>query len=355
MEAPLVVEGDVDIRTGDIDGSGDVIVKGDVRSGRTVTAKGSVTVSGVVEVSAIIAGGDVSVLCGIAGRGKGRICAKGKITVGYVNEATLEAATGLVIGSSALNSTLLTDGDVLIEGEGVLVGGVVMAGGDLTARSVGHKGADLWDKDEGVAKRIVEKTVIMLGLPPQVRKDHLESRSRLPLAEKLGRASAKNVEYLLSQGTPGLDASMVKRAAFIAKAPASKAFLLSKGQEAALEANEELRAIVASIAQELPSPAKHPELQDSAIQSLALQLYHLYVANKFVIELHRQERGRLKSPKLNLDAALHARDIVREGVEITIGFQDFSVDHEMVGTAFRLVDREIVAQPYSPDKGEGDS
>jgi len=353
MEAPLVIEGDVDIRAGDIDAAGDVVIKGDVRSGRTVAARGSVTVSGVVEVSTITAGGDVSVLCGIVGRGKGKICAKGKITVGYVNEAALEAAAGLVIGSSAMNSTLLTDGDVLIEGEGVLVGGVVMAGGDLTARSVGHKGVDLRDKDEGVAKHIVEKTVIMLGLPPQVRMDHLESRPRLPLAERIGRDSAKNVEYIISRGVPGMNAAMSGRAAFIAKAPVSKGFLLSKGPEAALEANEELRAIVASIAQELPSPAKHPELQDSAIKNLALHLYHLYAANKFVIELHRQERARLKSPKLNLNAALYARDTVREGVEITIGFQDFSVDHEMAGAIFRLVDREIVAQHYGADTDEG--
>ncbi len=353
MEAPLVVEGDVDIRTGDIDGAGDVIVKGDVRSGQVVTAKGSVSVSGVVEVSTISAGGDVSVLCGIAGRGKGRIRAKGKITVGYANQATLEAAAGLVIGSSAMNSTLLTDGDVLIEGDGVLVGGVVMAGGNLTARRVGHKGADLLDKSKGMATHVIEKTVIMLGLPPPVRRDHLEARSRLSLAEKLGRASAKNVQYLISRGVPGMDNAMAERAAFLAKAPVSEAFLLGKGPEAALEANQELQTIVANIALGLPSPSKHPELQDTEIQNLALHLYHLYAANRFVIELCQQEQDRLSCPELNLGAALCAQDTVHEGVEITIGFQDFLVEHEMAGTVFRLADGEIVAQPYSADTGEG--
>ena len=353
MEVPLVVEGNVDIRTGDIDSAGDVIVKGDVQSGRVVKAEGSVIVSGVVEAAAIMAGADVSVQCGIAGRGKGRIQAKGRITVGYVNKATLESGSGLVIGSSALNSTLLTDGDVLVEGEGVLVGGVVMAGGNLTARSIGHKGVDLWDKSKDRTTHVVEKTVVMLGLPPRMRKDHIESRSRLSLAENVGRASAKNVEYLISQGVEGLGDETAEQAAFVAKAPVSEAFLLSKGQEAAIEANEELRTIVASIAQRLPSPSGHPEFRESKTQNLALHLYHLYAANKFVIDLHRELKERLESPRLNLEAELCARDTVYEGVEITIGFRDVSVGHEMAGTVFRLVEGEIAAQPFGADASEG--
>ncbi|MBN2207871.1 MAG: DUF342 domain-containing protein [Candidatus Coatesbacteria bacterium] len=353
MEVPFVVEGNVDIRTGDIDSAGDVVVKGDVQSGRVIKAGGSVIVSGVVEAAAITSGGDVSVQCGIAGRGKGRVQARGRITIGYVNKATLESGSGLVIGSSALNSTLLTDGDVLVEGEGVIVGGVVMAGGSLTARSIGHKGADLWDKSKRTTTHIVEKTVVMLGLPPGMRKDHLESRSRLSLAENVGRTSARNVEYLTSRGIEGLGSETAEQAAFAAKAPISEAFLLSKGQESALEANEELRNIVASIAQKLPLPSRHPELADSRIQNLALQLYHLYAANKFVIDLSREEQERLQSPRLNLDAELCARDIVYEGVEITIGFRDFSVNHEMSGTVFKLVEGEIAAQPFVADTGKG--
>ena len=353
MEAPLVVDGDVDIRTGDIDSAGDVIIKGDVRSGRAVAARGSVAVSGVVEASTITAGGDVSVECGIAGRGKGRIQANGKITIGYVNQATLEAISGLVIGSSAMNSTLLTDGDVLIEGEGVLVGGVLIAGGNLTARRVGHRGADLRDTSKDVSTRVVERTVIMLGLPPQVRRNHIEARSRLSLAEKLGRASAKNAAYIISNGVPGIDDSVSERAAFIAKAPVCEAFLLSKGPEAALDANEELRTIVASIAFSLPSPSEHREDEDSEIQNLALQLYHLYVANRFVIEVHQGNQERLSCPELNMGAALYAQDRVHEGVKITIGFQEVEIDQDMEGAVFRLADREITAQPCSAEAGEG--
>jgi len=341
----LLVEGNVDIRYGDVEAPADVVVTGDVRSGRSVSAKGSITIQGVVEAATIVAGGDVSVQHGVAGRGKGSISAQGKITVGYVSEAKLDSKSGIVIGSSAMNSTLLTDGDVVIEGEGVLVGGVVMAAGNLTAGRVGHKGVDLWEK--GAAKHIVEKTTIMLGLPPKLRKRLMESRPQLSLAEKAGRASGRNVQYLLSRGVPDVDEATSERLAFLAKAPVSAAFLMSKGAKAASAVNEELRFILADIVAELPSPSKVSTSEHSALQDLGLHLYHLFAANDFVIDVHEDVESLLGSPKLNKSAAFYARDTVYKGVELTIGFAELAVDQLMGGAVFKLAGDEIVAEHWS--------
>ncbi|HUT04431.1 MAG TPA: FapA family protein [bacterium] len=345
MEAPLLVEGNVDIRYGDVEAPGSVVVRGDVRSGRSVSAKGSITIHGVVEAATIVAEGDVSVQHGVAGRSKGSISAQGKITLGYVSEAKLDSKSGIVIGSSAMNSTLLTDGDVVIEGDGVLVGGVVMAAGNLTAGRVGHKGVDLWEK--GVAKHIVEKTTIMLGFPPNLRKRLMESRPQLSLAEKSGRAAARNVQYLLSRGVPEVDETTSERLMFLAKAPVSVAFLLGKGAKAAAAVNEELRMMLADIAQELPLPHNVSASEHSALQDLSLHLYHLFAANDFVIDVHKDIEALLGSPKLNKNAAFYARDTVYKGVELTIGFAELAVDQLMGGTVFKLAGDEIVAEPWT--------
>ncbi|MBN1592153.1 MAG: DUF342 domain-containing protein [Candidatus Coatesbacteria bacterium] len=353
MDAPLLIDGDVDIRTGDIEGAGDIVVKGDVRSGLTVKAKGSVKVQGVVETSTIAAGGHVEVGCGIAGRGKGKIQAGGKISIGYANQATLESKAGIVIRSYAMNSTLLTDEDVLIAGEGVLVGGILMAGGSVFASRVGHKGADVRDTSKGGAiARIVESTVVMLGLPPRIRRDHLESRSRLSLAEKLGRASAQNAAYLLDNGMSGIDSSLSERAAFLVKAPVTQEFLESMGAGSALETNEELRVIVAEIAGRLPSPM-HAESKDAEIQNLALQLYHLYVANKFIVDLFEENIRRLSCPELNAAAELRAKEMVHEGVKVTIGFKEVEIGEDMGGTVFRLTNGEIKMVPFNGNAADG--
>ncbi len=341
----MLVEGDIDIRYGDVEAPGDIVVRGDVRSGHSVSAKGSITIYGVVEAATLVAGGDVSVQHGIAGRGKGSISAQGKITVGYVSEATLDAKSGIVIGSSAMNSTLRTDGDVVIESEGVLVGGVVMAGGNLTAGRVGHKGVDLWEKV--AAKHIVEKTTIMLGLPPKLRKRLMESRPQLSLAQKAGRASARNVLYLLSRGVPEVDEATSERLMFLAKAPISLAFLMSKGAKAASAVNEELRVMLADIAQELPSPSTVSASEHSTLQDLALHLYHLFAANDFVIDVHEDIESLLGSPKLNKNVAFYARDTVYKGVELTIGFAELTVGQLMGRSIFKLAGDEIVAEPWT--------
>ncbi|RLC48656.1 MAG: hypothetical protein DRH70_00535 [Candidatus Coatesbacteria bacterium] len=345
MEAPLLVEGDIDVRSGDVEADGDVVVRGDVRSGRSVSAKGSITIHGVVEAATVVAGGDVSVQCGVAGRDRGSITAQGKVAVGYVNEAKLDAKAEIVIGSSAMNSTLLTDGDVVIEGEGVLVGGLVMAGGNLTAGRVGHKGVDLWG--EGVSKHIVQRTAIMLGLPPTLRKRLMESRPRLTLAERAGRAAARNVLYLLSCGVPDVDKATSERLVFLAKAPVSEAFLLSKGAKTAAALNEELRTILADIVAELPSPSKAPTGTHLTFADLGLHLYHLFTANDLVMEVHKDIEAVLSSSKLNKSAALCVRDTVYKGVEVTIGFTEMVVEQEMGGAIFKLAGDEIVAEPWT--------
>ena len=344
----MLVKGDIDIRHGDVEAPADIVVRGDVRSGHRVSAKGSITIHGVVEAATLVAGGDVSVRHGVAGRGGGSVSAQGKITVGYVSGATLDSKSGIVIRSSAMNSTLLTDGNVVIEGEGVLVGGIVMAGGNLSAGRVGHKGVDLWEK--GAAKHIVERTAIMLGLPPTLRKRFMESRPQLSLAEKAGRAAARNVQYLLSRGVPDADAAASERLMFLAKAPVSAAFLLGKGAKAAYDLNEELRVILADIVAKLPSPSKAPASEHSALQDLGLHLYHLFAANDFVIDVHEDIESLLGSPKLNKNAAFRARDTVYKGVELTIGFAELAVDRLMGGAVFKLAGHEIVAEQWS----EGD-
>lgn len=350
MANARVIEGDVDIRTESVSWPGDVVVRGDVRSGFGVKARGSVTVHGIVEASTIVSGGEVVVHQGVVGRGKARIEATGAIRVGHVRDATLVAGSDVEIGSSSMNSTIISGGNVTVRGEGVLVGGAVVAKGSLRAKQVGHKGAEVWVKEEGRAKRVVEETIIMLGLDPQARDKLRQSERCFTLAQTMSQSAARNVLYLAQTKVPNLDAAIVDEISFIAKAPFTVSLLAAKGTEAATEENERLRAIVAEIAKDLPSPSQKTG-QVPKLREFCLQLFNLYSSNDFVLQYYSAYQQLLTLASIDPDATLTAAEAVYPGVQITIGFERFDVDRKIDGGVFRVSEGRIAVEPVSTNEG----
>lgn len=348
MQEPTFLTGDVDIRTGDVVAPGDIEVKGDVRAGRALSAAGSVRILGAAEACSISAEGDISIEQGMVGGGRGLIHAGGNVTVGHVHGATVEAGGDILIGSSAMNSNLSSGGDIRLSGQGVLVGGVAMAKGNLYAKLVGHKGVHVWDPQKGRSRRVVQKTVIMLGLDPRTRQQRDKAEERLHPAEEMASESAKNVEYLMDKAELLVSKPVLDKARFLVKTPINESLLTQKGVEAASQMNRELRNLIAGLASGLPSVSERPDATASGVGELCLQLYNLYAANDLVMQYYLTSNRGLAGLELNPNAVLVVSETVYPGVEVTIGFTTAVVEEMMKATRFRLLDDEVVAEPALP-------
>lgn len=177
----LIIKGDVDNSTGNLDVMGDVIINGDVREGFRVKATGNITIKGMVEGATIIAGGNIQVGAGMNGS-YGVLDAQGNIQCKYLENCTV-SARGSVTSDSVINSHISSDDQVIVAyGRGVIIGGSITALNRIEAKSIGNKSN--------------RTTVIKLGSTPNILKEkgHLEDelkRLKLELEDM-----DKNLRYL---------------------------------------------------------------------------------------------------------------------------------------------------------------
>jgi len=139
----LVVQGDVDYHTGNIDFPGSVEVRGVIQAGFIVKAEGNVSVRGHVDEGARIeCGGNVAVQHGISGettciQAKGSVCAK------YINAAHIQAGVDVSVGEYIHQAQVQADADIAVIGQsgakhsGAIVGGMAIAGRRIFACDAG--------------------------------------------------------------------------------------------------------------------------------------------------------------------------------------------------------------------------
>lgn len=120
-----LVEGNVDVATGNIRYDGDVRVKGNVCSGFTIIASGNVEVDGVVEGAKIIAQGQIILKRGIQGMGKGILQSKGAVIAKFIESASVLTNSSITT-ESILHSQVSAKEGIYVSGKkGQIVGGHV--------------------------------------------------------------------------------------------------------------------------------------------------------------------------------------------------------------------------------------
>jgi hypothetical protein len=128
VEPVHVVNGDVNLRSGNVLFLGTVLVKGNVDDGFTVKASGNIEVMGSVGRSILDAEGDIIVHQGIAGKGEGVIRSGKSIWAKFVENARCEAGDLLVVSDGIMSSRVLSDRKVICKGKRAsIVGGHVTA------------------------------------------------------------------------------------------------------------------------------------------------------------------------------------------------------------------------------------
>lgn len=165
VDEMLVINGDVEVSTGNIDFIGAVTVKGSVFEGFRVTSKRDIVVNGTVSGAEIRADGNVSVKIGAI---NSTITAKGNVKLGFCENSNV-TADGCVESVSFVGGEIFSRQKIIASGKGVIMGGKLTALDGIEASVIGSEkyvkteltlgnNAVLSEERDSLEKRILEMT-----------------------------------------------------------------------------------------------------------------------------------------------------------------------------------------------------
>lgn len=183
------VNGDLDLRTGNIHFVGNITVKGNIPSGYELIAGGDIKVTGLVEGATLRADGNIIIDGGVTGAMKGGITAGGSVQANYLNQATVIAGHDVHIKTSILHSKVSTGNDINCH-QGTIIGGTLTAGRNVHVRELGNE--------------LFAKTELAIGWDPALEKKTKEIYEAINQESgtlaKLNEIESKLLELIKSSG-----------------------------------------------------------------------------------------------------------------------------------------------------------
>jgi uncharacterized protein (DUF342 family) len=138
VEKIYVVEGDVNMKEGNIRFLGTIIIKGNVDDGFSVNAAGDIEVMGSVGKGMLEAEGDIIVHQGIAGKGGAVVTAGGNIWSKFIENAKVHSGDMVVVSDGILNSSVFADKRIICRGKRAsIAGGHVRAAEEIDTKNLG--------------------------------------------------------------------------------------------------------------------------------------------------------------------------------------------------------------------------
>lgn len=167
VDEVLEVEGDLDLRTGNIDFPGDVVIKGELRDGFVVKAGKSILCMGAIGAARIECKGDLVTKSGVLGKDKAVLYVGGAMEAKFIEGCTLSAEGPVRVLTSVLNATINTRDRLDMGDRGIIIGGMVNSANGVSAAQIGsergprteiHCGTDfnvekklIWIRDKNIA------------------------------------------------------------------------------------------------------------------------------------------------------------------------------------------------------------
>jgi uncharacterized protein (DUF342 family) len=140
VSSKLTIPGDINFSTGNIEAHDSVEIGGAVQSGFRVDAQGDLKINGGVRSATVMSQGNVLVKEGVVGK-QTVMRVAGDLDVLFVEQAGITAGGTIIIRKNAYFSRIVAGGDIVCEKEGRILGGIIMAGGNLHLGQVGSENA----------------------------------------------------------------------------------------------------------------------------------------------------------------------------------------------------------------------
>ena len=139
VEPVLTIEGDVNLKTGNIIFLGNVIITGNVEDGFSVKAAGNIEIKGTVAKAELDAEGDIIIYQGVNGKSGGNIRAGRSIWSRFIENANVEAGNMVVVTDGIINSNVDAIKSILCQGKRAnIMGGRLRAGEEINANVLGN-------------------------------------------------------------------------------------------------------------------------------------------------------------------------------------------------------------------------
>lgn len=132
------VNGDLDMKTGNLDFIGSIVIRGNVPTGFTIQAKGDIRIFGLVEAATLKAGGSIFISEGVAGLKKGHVKAGLDVHAGYINQGNIEAGRDIFVENSIIHSECIAKDSIFCQ-KGNIIGGSLSAGKQIEAKDIGNR------------------------------------------------------------------------------------------------------------------------------------------------------------------------------------------------------------------------
>lgn len=185
------VNGDLDLKTGNINFIGNVVIRGNVPTGYEVIAGGDIKIAGLVEGAQLVARGNILISGGITAGNRGKVVAGGSIQANYLNQANVRAGQDVIINTSSLHSQIEAKESIYCK-QGHIIGGVLRSGKDIHVKEVGN--------------HLFTKTELYVGYDSSIEQKEIELRKEMKeISEnikKLRMIENKLVEAAKIKGKP---------------------------------------------------------------------------------------------------------------------------------------------------------
>ncbi|MDR2101681.1 MAG: FapA family protein [Treponema sp.] len=186
VEPVYVVQGGVNLKSGNIIFLGTVIINGNVEDGFSVKAAGNIEVNGTVEKAELDAEGDVVVHQGITGKGEGIIRAGRSVWARFIENSVIEAGNMVIASDGIINSQVDAFKRIVCQGKRAnIVGGRLRASEEINAKIIGSPTGGT-------------ETICEVGLDPQSKEKAEELKESKITIEKELEEIQLNIQTLLN-------------------------------------------------------------------------------------------------------------------------------------------------------------